>query len=314
MIVSVAEEAARRGMMVAFLAGTIAAKRRDWQRLAKGWDRDGWDPQDFHSEVTTTFTDVMRYPLTPLLASMMQVGRTSMAESAGLDITQTDRALKVSDAWATRYGAAVVDDLATTNAALIAQQVPQWQARRLPSASIAVRAAELYGMDARSAAAYLAYGESDAKKKNLRALAEKNLENRATIIGDVHSFTALNTGRQMLLSEGLAQGFLKRGQRKVWVTALDERVCKVCGPMDGVAVPILEAFTVVHPPEVRAPRGTPPTRTKLITPPVHPHCRCTFVLDTKFEAGIITRTARFDDRGTAHLARLTSRAADLILQ
>jgi hypothetical protein len=219
----------------------------------------------------------------------------------------------VADAWADKYTAEVVAELGKTNAVVIQSMLPNWLSARLPAPAMAARARELYGLDPRSAAALTSYAGSDAKRKDVRGLADRYRESRATVAGNIHTFSALNSGRQMLLSEGLAQGFLKRNMRKVWVTAIDERVCDTCGPMDGVAVPILEAFTVVYP-DPKTERGTKRPAAKLVVPPVHPNCRCTVVLESKFRDGIITRTARFDDRGSAHLARLTSRASDLILQ
>lgn len=312
--VGTAEIAARSGAVVAVLAGVIAAKRRDWTGLARGWEREGsFDARSFDREITSTFTEVARYPMRPLLASMLQVGRKSMVDSLDLDIIQSVNAVKISDAWADRYTSEVIDDLGKTNAVVIQQALPNWLSARLPAVAMAQRARELYGLDPRSAAALTSYAGSDAKKKDVRGLVDRYLEHRATVIGNVHTFTALNSGRQMLLSEGIAQGFLKRNMRKVWVTAIDERVCEICGPMDGVAVPILGAFTVSYP-DPKTERGTKRRAAKLVVPPVHPNCRCTIVTEDKFRAGIITRTARFEDRGTRHLARLASRAADLILQ
>lgn len=47
-----------------------------------------------------------------------------------------------------------------------------------------------------------------------------------------------------------------------WNTATDEKVCPVCGPLDGVEVGINDGFTPSGP-------GEGPT-----APPLHPRCRC----------------------------------------
>lgn len=310
----IAELAARRAMAVLLMAGSIAARRMNWPSLARRWEKDGrFDPTSFDNEVTATFVDVVRHPMGPLMSSMLQTGRKSMAETLDVDVVQTGSALKVADAWAIKYADQVAKELGETNKLVIARMIPEWLSRRMPIGALATRAKELYGLDPRAATSYLAYSNSAAKRKDLTGLAERYLETRANIVGQVHSFTALNMGRQMLLAEGVAQGYLRENARKVWVTAIDERVCESCGPMDGVAVPILDSFIVMHP-APRGARGKIRPNSRLVVPPVHPNCRCTVVIDKKYEEGIITRTARFSDRGEKHLARLVSRPEDLIFR
>ncbi|MBD3299830.1 MAG: hypothetical protein GF347_00580 [Candidatus Moranbacteria bacterium] len=48
---------------------------------------------------------------------------------------------------------------------------------------------------------------------------------------------------------------------KTWYTALDDNVCEVCKPMEGITVPIDEDFTL-------------PTGERVPHAPAHPECRC----------------------------------------
>ena len=113
------------------------------------------------------------------------------------------------------------------------------------------------------------------------------LSRRARAIHANESVVARNFGTQLLLMNAESKGFIPKGSRKVWVTAVDERVCPVCAPMDSVAVGIEETF------HVRSHRGVLSRDTQLWVPPAHPGCRCRIVPESAIEHGIITRTARF---------------------
>jgi hypothetical protein len=68
------------------------------------------------------------------------------------------------------------------------------------------------------------------------------------------------------------KGQLSPAAEKVWLTARDERTCKVCAPMHNVRVLLSERFTL-------------PNGTKIYVPGVHPNCRCeTRLLDHPWKA------------------------------
>jgi hypothetical protein len=64
-------------------------------------------------------------------------------------------------------------------------------------------------------------------------------------------------------------GKISKNATKVWLTAKDERVCPLCGPLHGMKVPLVEKFPV----------GTG----ALWTPGVHPNCRCEVRLTQRLE-------------------------------
>ena len=310
------ERTAIRTVVVLTLAAVLAAKGRDWLKLAKGWERDGrFDRAAFEREISKTFVNVFSTPMAPILAGMLQLGRKSMVSSLDLDVIQRAAALRIADQWARKYAEEVARDYGAQSELAISRALPEWLNRRMPASALAQRAKDLYGLDPRSAQSVESYasGKKVTRNMDLRGLAERYMEQRADVMARVQTFTALNFGRQMVFAEGIGQGIIPTSARKVWVTAIDERVCEVCGPMDGVAVPVLDRFAVLHP-APKTDRGKHRGVQKLVIPPVHPNCRCTVVLDKTFRDGIITRTARFEDQGEKHLARLASEAKDMILR
>lgn len=56
------------------------------------------------------------------------------------------------------------------------------------------------------------------------------------------------------------KGRLNKKAQKLWITAKDERVCPVCGPLHGQKVLVSEQFTTSH--------------GQFWTPGLHPNCRC----------------------------------------
>lgn len=138
-----------------------------------------------------------------------------------------------------------------------------------------------------------------------RDLAKLYLSRRARRILENEDQVAHNFGTQLLLMNAVQKGYLPPETRKVWVTAVDERVCPVCAPMDSVAVGLHEQFTL-HPYV-----GVLSHESHLWVPPAHPNCRCRIVTDRAIQHGIITRTARFS-RTPQRRARLVSTLSDLV--
>lgn len=73
---------------------------------------------------------------------------------------------------------------------------------------------------------------------------------------------ALQAGRE----HAQDKGEISKTATKRWFTALDERTCPVCAPMDQTVVPLDGLFEL-------------PDGNKVKHPPVHPRCRCTTEVD-----------------------------------
>lgn len=89
---------------------------------------------------------------------------------------------------------------------------------------------------------------------------EKLKLHRAETLARTESMTLFNLGRDRAWRDAVRRGEMPLDTVKMWVTAKDELVCKVCRPMDGLTVPLGETFL---------------TRDgNIIVPSVHPNCRC----------------------------------------
>jgi hypothetical protein len=204
----------------------------------------------------------------------------------------------VSQAWAKKYaqqlgeglGESSADgllvSLSTLNRASVAEDIA-WR--------IVHSAAGLSHGDALSVT-QVALNRLNAMATSRRAISSRDvaadvgkllLSRRTKRIMEQEQQVAINFGTQILLMNAVAKGYLPADAQKVWVTAVDERVCPVCAPMDSVAVKIDEPFLV------RGHRGVLHHDAKLWVPPAHVHCRCRIVPRAAVESGIITRTARF---------------------
>lgn len=130
-----------------------------------------------------------------------------------------------------------------------------------------MRASEGFGLDGRQMRSYLSglmgadktySGEpippQVIKKVNMAIM------RRADLLGMNESRKAVQMGKNMLWLAMAAQGDLPPGTMKKWVTAEDERVCAVCGPLDQVTIPLHQQFESAG--------------QRFYAPVVHPNCRC----------------------------------------
>jgi len=67
-------------------------------------------------------------------------------------------------------------------------------------------------------------------------------------------------------------------EAKIWLTAMDERVCEWCGPMDGEEVGLGRTFLQQGSDFIGEDGGVLPIEYEPINrPPLHPNCRCTII-------------------------------------
>lgn len=259
-------------VVVGVLAAVIAVRALSaWEEEAKEWERRGrFDSGRFSRRIGKTFTDTLTEPLAASLSGLLLGGRGSVGDSLGVAYSQ-EQAAPLASRWSRSYAGKVAGDYAASSTEALARSVEEWVAVRLPAPAMAARARDLYGLDPRAAHAIARYTES--KGKGRTGLIERYLEKRAHANATVWSMSAQNAGREMLFTELIEAGLLPHETRKVWLTADDERTCPVCKPMNEISVPFGGRFHVGG--------------SHLMTPPVHPNCRCTITVDTHPEEGFV---------------------------
>lgn len=149
--------------------------------------------------------------------------------------------------------------------------------RKVPPIQAAQRVSDAYGVTQRPMNTLVnVWTGQDAKvlsdqtlpsPKEERAKMIINAQNaqRARTIGEHEAFAARTQGKQVVWMYGVEHGIIPTTAVRRWVTAADEKVCPVCGPMDGKESPVSEKF------DTKA--------GKLWTPPMHVNCRCDLLLD-----------------------------------
>jgi hypothetical protein len=131
------------------------------------------------------------------------------------------------------------------------------------------RSVEGYGLDTRQTKTFIAQlMKNDQQREipeaiplNAQAALDKAVLIRADRLGMNEAHKAVQTGKSMVWMTMAAMGDLPDGTRKKWVTAEDERVCAVCGPLDQVTIPLHWRFQTLG-------------GEKFYAPGVHPNCRC----------------------------------------
>lgn len=93
------------------------------------------------------------------------------------------------------------------------------------------------------------------------AYADQLKSKRATMIARTEIQIAQNEGRYEGWKQADEAGFVDPTAMKMWVTALDERTCDVCAPLNGELVPWNGLFSI-----------------GLEKPIVHPNCRCAMII------------------------------------
>ena len=105
------------------------------------------------------------------------------------------------------------------------------------------------------------------KQKMMDRYVAAAIDRRANMIGEEEAFGAGETSKALIWNLASKQGLTPEGAQKRWVTARDELVCQVCGPMNNVTVPLDTKFST--------PKGD------TWAPHMHPNCRCTTVMVVK---------------------------------
>ncbi len=91
---------------------------------------------------------------------------------------------------------------------------------------------------------------------------------RGYLIARTELAFAYNQGSYAGIKQAQAKGYMGEVE-KIWCTADDERVCKVCGGLDGKRIALDDDFNF------DTKLATPKNPTIRRVPPAHPSCRCT---------------------------------------
>lgn len=193
--------------------------------------------------------------------------------------------------WSRQYAALLTEQTVVQSDEAVRESLARYIRDGLPPDTIGNRIRTIFGLDPRSAKAVDNYRDGLARAKTPGGVlarmvvqyADKSRAQRFDKIGRTEAMTSMNFGRQILFDQAVLRGALPVGAKKTWVTAIDERVCPTCRPMDGQTVPFKESFSLGG--------------ARLMVPPAHPNCRCLIVPSAYVRQGIITRTARQDNRG-----------------
>jgi hypothetical protein len=145
------------------------------------------------------------------------------------------------------------------------------QANGLTSHQIGRRIGELWALSPQHAAAVENYreglGRQELRAGRIRTLvrgyADRLMRSRYTTLSHTEALSAFNLGREVQWMQAVQRGDMPIDTVKMWVTAQDELVCKVCRPLDGKTAALGQAFETEN--------------SRIVVPAIHPNCRCIIV-------------------------------------
>lgn len=109
-----------------------------------------------------------------------------------------------------------------------------------------------------------------AKERCIRYSARQSRQ-RGYLIATTELAFAYNQGEFMGIKQAQQDGYMGHVE-KVWSTADDERVCDICGPLDGKRIAMNDHFD--FPSKLKADNPSID-----LVPPAHPRCRCGVIYD-----------------------------------
>lgn len=134
------------------------------------------------------------------------------------------------------------------------------------------RAKEGYGLDGPQMRSYLTQLVNATKSEDtlpragqivpesFKQRVQTMLLSRSDRIGESEAWASIQTGKALNWLFMVKTGRLTGSPKKRWITAEDELVCLICGPLHGVSIPVGDMFES---------KGH-----KFFAPGVHPNCRC----------------------------------------
>jgi hypothetical protein len=258
---------------VAFVIIMVAQGKQLATRTGQSALRATSDQLKFNiKRMTSKYENAWRYMVQPALAQGSQLGSTA-------NMTAAERT-----AFARLYSHQIFEYVNDSSAdALVAAYNNQLAEKWHPDVAW-MRATSGYGLDQRSMSQYikmLSQGEGrEIISSSARDYVAKTLHKRGMKIGAEESYRAQEMGKTIAWLSDYRAGRIPVDTKREWLTAEDERVCVVCGPMDHVQVDMEDQFEL-------------PNGNKIWAPGVHLNCRCTVRLSYP-EFALAKRTVDWD--------------------
>lgn len=141
--------------------------------------------------------------------------------------------------------------------------------KQVPARMAADRALDAYGLTSRQMRGYVALAPTEkvssvspkALKARVLEYIGKSIRSRLKIFATQEIHNIDQQAEQTAWMWMADKGMLSPDAQKVWITAKDEKVCPICGPMHGEKVGVNERFKL-------------PNGMEIYVPGVHPNCRC----------------------------------------
>lgn len=108
--------------------------------------------------------------------------------------------------------------------------------------------------------------------------ARKLLSDRALTVARTETMLAANRGQQLLWQDMQNAGILPMDFGQRWLVTPDDRLCSRCAPMGGKVVELGYLFRETERGVLPSER-VPVAGATVLSPPLHPRCRCTLVAD-----------------------------------
>jgi len=159
--------------------------------------------------------------------------------------------------------------------------------RKVPARAAAERVMAAYGLTPKQMSGYVALEPQKAVKTSitqdlkmkLKAYVASSIRQRLKVFSLQEDHNLEQQANQFVWMWMVEHGQMDERTEKVWFTAKDERVCPICGPLHGVAVPVTEQFVTED--------------GKFWVPGVHVNCRCW--VKTRVPRRVLESVTKADD-------------------
>lgn len=222
---------------------------------------DGVITWDFIQQWQQDYTQLVAEKIAPKWREAMADAARTQVKAKGFEFDLTTPEV---DQWIDEHGAELVTQITTSQQEGLKVVIHQAAAGTFGPDELARVIRPMVGATARQTKAAERYYEGlrkegvradEAKKRTLNMIAHAH-RYRAQNIARTELAEAYSAGADMAVKQAQTKGYMGKVE-KVWLTAEDERVCDVCGPLDGVRVGQDDTF----------PGG-------FARPTAHPQCRC----------------------------------------